>query len=157
MSDTPEVLSQRLLREGAKTAAFFAGLTPADWGKTVYSEGPAWTVRQVFAHFVSTEANMLRLVKDIASGGKGVPENFNIDLFNHEEVARMDSSSLPGLLECFQEFRQQTASWIARLSPEDLEKRGHHPFLGLAPLAEIIKLIYLHNQIHQRDIRKVLV
>jgi hypothetical protein len=32
--------------------------------------------------------------------------------------------------------------------------QGRHPFLGRAPLSEIIKIIYRHNQIHLREIRQ---
>ena len=156
MSDTPEFLSQRLRSEGDKITAFFARLTPPDWEKTVYEEGCSWTVRQIFAHFVSTEANLFLLVKDIAAGGKGAPEDFNIDLFNQQEVEKLESTGLPELLERFRDLRHQTADLIGCLSPADLEKKGRHPFLGLAPVSEIVKLIYLHIQIHLRDIRKVL-
>ncbi len=156
MSDTPEFLAQRLQSEGDKTSAFFEELAPTAWEQLVYSEGSPWTVLQVFAHFVSTEASLFELVENIAGGGSGAPENFNIDAFNQREVAALESASFPVLLARFQAYRQHTAERVRRLSPADLEKQGRHPFLGPAPLAEIIKLIYRHNQIHQRDIRKLL-
>ncbi len=156
MSDTPEFLSQRLRHEGAKTSAFFKELSAADWEKTVYADTPPWTVHQLFAHFVSAEENLFWLVRDIQAGGRGAPEGFDIDRFNQREVAQMKSASPASLLERFQELRQQTSAWIALLKQEDLDKRGWHPFLGLAPLTEVVKLIYRHNQIHQRDIRKAL-
>jgi hypothetical protein len=42
------------------------------------------------------------------------------------------------------------------LSADDLVKTGRHPWLGIAPLEDMIQLLYRHNQIHQRDIRKLL-
>jgi hypothetical protein len=37
-----------------------------------------------------------------------------------------------------------------------LEKTGRHPFLGVTTLREMIKMIYIHNQTHYRDLRRVL-
>ena len=48
------------------------------------------------------------------------------------------------------------ATVVAHMTPEDLPKVGRHPFLGAAPLEDIIKLLYRHNQIHQRDVRRLL-
>jgi hypothetical protein len=45
---------------------------------------------------------------------------------------------------------------VAEMDNNDLEIQGRHPFLGVAPLSDIIKLIYRHNQIHIREIRKTL-
>jgi hypothetical protein len=39
---------------------------------------------------------------------------------------------------------------------DDLAKQGRHPFLGTASLSDMIKLMYMHNQIHIRDIRRML-
>jgi hypothetical protein len=41
------------------------------------------------------------------------------------------------------------------MQPADLERIGRHPFLGVAPLVEMIKLVYRHNGIHIRDARKL--
>jgi hypothetical protein len=36
----------------------------------------------------------------------------------------------------------------------DLAKLGRHPFLGITSLEDIIKMVYRHNQIHMREIRR---
>ncbi len=156
MNETPEFLAERLRHEGEKTTAFFQGLSPDAWKQVVYAEGGLWTVRQVLAHFVSVEGEMFRLVENIAADGKGAPEDFSIDAFNQREVAALDDVPPPSLIELFQAYRRRTADWTAGLTPGDLEKQGRHPYVGTATLAEIIRLIYRHNQIHQRDIRKLL-
>lgn len=45
---------------------------------------------------------------------------------------------------------------VASFTEEDLQKQGRHPFLGLTTLAEMVKMVYRHNQIHLRDLRKSL-
>jgi len=47
-------------------------------------------------------------------------------------------------------------TWVSSLSELDLIKKGRHPFFGWTILAEMIKMVYLHNQIHYRDIQRVL-
>jgi hypothetical protein len=42
------------------------------------------------------------------------------------------------------------------MSQNDLERIGRNPFLGEVPLVEIVKLIYRHNQIHLRDLKRLL-
>jgi hypothetical protein len=47
------------------------------------------------------------------------------------------------------------SAFVAGLSEADLQKTGRHPFLGETSLAEMIKMVYRHNQIHYRDLRKL--
>ena len=60
------------------------------------------------------------------------------------------------ILQRFMERRGETIQMILALSDSDLATEGRHPWLGVVPIEEMIKLMYRHNQIHQRDIRKTL-
>jgi hypothetical protein len=60
------------------------------------------------------------------------------------------------LLAQFAERRQASVQLAAGLSAEDLQRTGRHPWLGVAAVEEILKMLYRHNQIHQRDIRRTL-
>ena len=156
MPESPAHLAERFRSEGEKTLAFFRGLTPEQWEHPVYTDGPAWTVRQVFAHFVSAEESFSNLTDDILQGGLGTPEGFDIDRFNEHEVADLGDVSIPDLTKRFSTARHRIADRVAQLSETDLTRQGRHPFLGVAPLEDILKLIYRHNQIHLRDLRRVL-
>jgi hypothetical protein len=154
MVDTPQRLVDRLLEEGEKTRQFFEAIPAADWDLQVYSEGGHWRIRQILAHFVATEASLQKLVKNILDGGEGSPADFDLNRFNESRVRRLEGTSPSELLSEFYALRQQTAQLVSGMNPEDLIRSGRHPFLGAATLDEIIKLMYRHNQIHQRDIRK---
>ncbi len=156
MADSPQRLADRLFGESEKVSAFYAGLTPQEWDVQVYSEGSCWTVRQIMVHFNVTETSITRLIQDILSGGSGAPENFNLDAFNERTVAAWKNQSPEELLAHFSASRQKTIELVRQLSEADLLKTGRHPFLGITSLVEIIKLLYLHNQIHLRDVRGVL-
>jgi DinB superfamily len=154
MGDTPQRLVDRLLDEGEKTRRFFEAIPAVDWDLQVYSDGGQWRIRQILAHFVVTEASLQVLVKNILDGGEGSPQDFDINRFNESRVGRLEGTPPSELLASFFELRQRTAQMVAQINPEDLQRTGRHPFLGVAALEEIIKLMYRHNQIHQRDIRK---
>lgn len=156
MTETPAFLADRLKSEGDKTIAFFNSLKDENWETMVYTEGSQWTVRNVLAHFVSAEQGFIRLFKDILAGGKGAAEDFDIDRYNAKQQELIKGASRQELIRFFQGSRSEMISLVESLSIEDLQREGRHPFLGLTTLAEMIKMVYRHNQIHHRDLRKLI-
>ena len=156
VSETPQHLAERLIIEGNKTIEFFKSLTPDEWQRKVYSDGAQWKVQQIFAHFIASEVAFHRLISNILAGGEGSPEGFNINDFNEQKVLQFKALHFTDMVKLFEESRIKNISLIQSISQIDLERVGRHPFLGLAPISDIIKLIYRHNQIHQRDIRRLI-
>lgn len=154
MADTPAWLAQKLRDEGARSRAFFQELPDPVWNLILYEDGATWRVRDVLAHFVITEIGIPQIMRAILSGGSGSPDDFDLDAYNRKHVAGLENMSVPELLEKFAELRSQTVRLVAGMSEEDLQRTGRHPFLGISPLIDMIKLMYRHNQIHQRDIRR---
>jgi hypothetical protein len=156
MPDTPSSLAGRLMDEGLKTKGFFNNLTTEQWEIKVYSDGTQWNIHQILTHFVSSEVSFTELIKNVMQGGQGAPESFDIDVYNEKKVYQMRELSSTDLMERYMVARKLNVELVSGMSPDDLLKKGRHPFLGVASLADMIKLIYRHNQIHQRDIRKLL-
>ena len=156
MMDTPDHLAERLREEGNKVRDFFLGIPPQMWDLQVYTDGNQWKVRQVLAHITSTENSMGRLVKNILAGGGGAPEDFDIDAYNERKVLEQKDRPEAELIRLFAESREANTLLTAQLTQEDLARMGRHPFLGIVPLSEIIKMIYRHDQIHLRDLRRLL-
>ena len=154
MSETPAFLAERLRTEGEKTIAFFAGLKPEQWQETVYTEGEVWAIRNVLAHYVTAERGFLLIFNRIREGGPGVPDDFDIDRFNASQQRKTRELSPAELIENFKEVRAQMVELVVSLKDEDLKREGRHPFLGPTTLTEMIKMVYRHNQIHFRDMRK---
>lgn len=161
MVESPAFLSERLQSEGEKVLAFFRELTSGQWEQPLYldaqrhEEGSEWRVRDVLAHFVAAEESFIRLLTDVAAGGAGAPPDFDIDRFNRQTVAKSRPLSTHELMQQFDELRAQTVQMVVRLEDRDLAREGRHPFLGMAPLGDMIKLIYRHNQLHLRDVRRL--
>ena len=156
MTYTPEKLAARLSSEGQKTEDFFSHLPDKVWELQVYADGEHGQVRQVLSHLAQAEGSILRLLKSIMGGSGGTPEDFDLDAYNERKVKEIEMQDAAGLVRAFREARRQTVEWVSALRAEDLQRTGRHPFLGLASLEEIIKLMYRHTQLHQRDIRKLM-
>jgi hypothetical protein len=156
MADSPAWLAARMRSEGERTTAFFRELSPEQLELTVYSEGSCWKVRQVLAHCVSTETGIRLLVENIRAGGSGSPEDFRLDEYNERRVQKLEGLSAAELLGQFAELREANARLVSEMKVDDLKMQGRHPFLGVAPIDEIMKMLYRHVQIHMREIRKAL-
>ena len=156
MPETPAFLAERLKTEGDKTAAFFASLTDDEWKSEVYTEGETWTIRNVLAHYVTAEKGFISIFTSIREGGSGVPDDFDIDRYNASQQKKTREFAPSELLEQFKAIRTQMTAFVTSLTDADLSKQGRHPFLGQTTLAEMIKMVYRHNQIHYRDLRKVI-
>lgn len=155
MSETTE-LAEKLKTEGEKYIEFFSGMNEALWGQEVYTEGEMWTVRNVLSHFVTSERGLVKLFEQIRQGGTGAADDFSIDRYNASQQAKTKDLSPAELLEQYKEVRADSVKWVSGLKDEELEIKGRHPFLGETILREMVKMLYIHNQLHFRDLKKAL-
>ncbi len=144
-------LVARLEKGRQKTRETFRRLTPEQWRQPVYTEPNVWTPRALLAHFLSTELHLLPLCQDIASGGKGAPDGFDIDGFNAQEQQRLADRSIEELSSQLDAARQKTLDWMQTLNDEQLDRAGNHPALGEVTLETLILSIYGHQLFHMRD------
>ena len=155
MPETTE-LAEKLKTEGDKIASIFSNLTDEQWQTEVYTEGTTWTIRNVLSHFVTSERGLLKLFKQIREGGPGAADDFSIDRYNAAMQARTLELKPQQLLEQYKSIRADAVEWTSALSETDLEIQGRHPFLGMTTMREMIKMLYIHNLTHYRDMKKVL-
>lgn len=156
MSNRQDVILKRLQDEADKTIAFFQALQAADFAQAVYTTGPCWMVRDVLAHFVSAEQTFAFYGRQILAGGEGAPEDFVIDEYNAAQVAALGSRSPDDLIQQFAAARAATVDLVRGMLEADFDRVGRHPWFGKAPLGNMIKLIYRHTMLHERDIRRAL-
>jgi uncharacterized damage-inducible protein DinB len=155
MPETTE-LAEKLKTEGDKIAFIFSNLTDEQWQTEVYTEGTTWTIRNVLSHLVTSERGLLKLFKQIREGGPGAADDFSIDRYNAAMQARTLELKPQQLLEQYKSIRADAVEWTSALSETDLEIQGRHPFLGMTTMREMIKMLYIHNLTHFRDMKKVL-
>jgi len=147
-------LAGKLLSEGERTLMFFRGLPAEAWPMHIYADGAVWTTRDVLEHLVISEQEMQRLRAQIIEIEVGAPDGFDIDAYNLNETGRYAALSVDELLALFADTRQNTALDAHSMSESQLARRGRHPAMGDSSIEDIFKIIYLHNTMHIRDIRK---
>lgn len=155
MSETT-TLAEKLKTEGEKIYAFFAELKDEHWTSEVYTEGETWTLRNVLSHFVTSERGLLKLFERIRTTGEGASEDFSIDRYNATQQQRTKDIAPAELLEQYKEVRAASVAWVLGLKDQDLEIKGRHPFLGETVIREMIKMLYIHNQTHLRDVKRTM-
>ncbi len=154
MSETPALLARKLQAEGQKLHTYLSTLTDAQWQTSIYTEGAEWTVRAILAHLVTAEKAFIKLFENVRQGGPGASEDFDIDRYNAAQQARTHELTSAELLNQFQATRAAMIQWVAGIEQADLAKKGRHAAMGITSLEEMIKMVYLHNQMHLRDIKK---
>ena len=155
MSETTE-LAEKLKTEGERMAAFFSELTEDQWGSEVYTEGATWTIRNVLSHFVTSERGLVKLFERIRTTGEGAADDFSIDRYNASQQDRTKDLTPAELLAQYQQVRAESVQWVNTLKDEELDIKGRHPFLGETVIREMVKMLYLHNQLHYRDVKRAL-
>lgn len=156
MPTRQELLRKRLSDEGQKTAAFFRTLDDPAYQQQVYTTGPNWRVRELLAHFVSTEQTLLFYGRQILAGGQGAPAGFVIDEYNATQVAGLRAATPADLIAQFEAARAETVALVTSMADADFDRVGRHPWFGLIPLENMLKLVYRHNMLHERDVRRAL-
>jgi hypothetical protein len=149
-----DLILKRLTDEGQKSAAYFCTLTDTQLEQQVYLTGPRWRVRDVLAHFVSAERMFALYGRQILAGGPGAPDDFVIDEFNATQVAGLKDVSVADLAAQFETARAETVGIVHGMADTDFDRVGRHPWFGNVPLENMLKLIYRHNMLHERDVRK---
>lgn len=155
MSETTE-LAEKLKSEGERLADFFAGLTDAQWSADVYTEGTIWSVRNVLSHFVTSERGLVKLFERIRTTGEGAAEDFSIDRYNAAQQEKTKDLTPAELLEQYRRTRAESVKWVSGLKDQELEIKGRHPFLGETIIREMVKMLYLHHQLHYRDVKRAM-
>ena len=155
MSEITE-FAEKLKAEGEKFAGIFSGLTDDQWKAEVYTEGETWSIRNVLSHFYTSERGLVKMFQSIVQGGVGAGNDFSIDSYNAAQQEKTKDLPVAELLEKYKSIRAETITWVMDLKESDLELTGHHPFLGETTIREMIKMLYIHNLAHYRDLKKVL-
>lgn len=155
MSETAE-LAEKLRTEGERMAAFFSTLTEDQWQSEVYTEGSTWTIRNVLSHYVTSERGLIKLFEQIRQGGSGIADDFSIDRYNAAQQEKTKEYAPAELIEQYKAIRANSIAWVQGLKDEELEIQGRHPFLGQTIIREMIKMLYIHNQLHYRDVKRAI-
>ncbi len=156
MGERVQALIEKLERGELRSRQALEQVSPDQWQTVVYAEPSAWNLRDLLAHFVSAEVELLALAQDLVRGGPGAPEGFDFDGFNAREQYRLGGRSHEQLLAELGDARRATLAWLRALPEEALDLVGRHPALGEVNLESMILAVYGHQLLHMRDVQRAL-
>jgi len=128
---------------------------PEAW--TSRNEGEqTWSAFDIVGHLIQGERDdwVPRARVILQSGEARAFEPFNREGLGRETEGR----SLPQLLDEFARLRADslTALRALNLRPEDLERRGRHPALGIVTLSELLATWVTHDLTHLHQMSRVM-
>jgi hypothetical protein len=134
--------------------ALLRGLPP---GWTQSNEGQStWTATTVVAHLLHVEhENWIPRAKLILESGDGKPfARFDREGYVHFSQGR----TLEQLLDEFGVARENSLRELhaLRLKPEDFERKGQHPSLGLVTLSQLLAAWAGHDLTHLHQISRIM-
>jgi len=156
MGEKASALAAKLQAEGERTMRFFRELNETQWQSSVFHDGAQWTVRGVLEHLIVSETQLQQLFEAIVRTGMGAPEGMNVDALNLERTGSLFPLNREDILNYYTSTRRATIEFAQTLTDEQLAIRARHPAIGESALEDQLKLIYLHHQMHVRDVKKAL-
>lgn len=128
---------------------------PEFW--TFRNEGEnTWTVFDVIGHLIHADrTDWLPRAKRILEFGETKPFD-PFDRVAHQRF--LEGKSLPQLLDEFTVVRSEKLAELAGLNlhPEDLDRRGTHPTLGVVTLSELLATWATHDLTHLHQVSRIM-
>lgn len=126
------------------------------WDTQVYSEGAAWTVRQLAIHLMVTDKGHNNTLKGIANGEETIPPDFDLERFNRRSVEKRAETSVEEARAALEQTDAERDSWLDSIDDAILDKQGRHGSMHILTIERILKVIADHDRDHANDIARVL-
>ena len=142
--------------DAARLPEVVAAIGADDLERGVYENG--WSARQLLAHLAAIEWTYPRLIEQArspaeASAGGSRSGSFNMDAYNHRQVANRETASVIELLEEFAENRRATIAAVADAEEELLAKPTRSAGGAQGTLLEVLTNVTLtHVRQHLDDL-----
>jgi DinB superfamily len=128
---------------------------PETWTRRNEGEG-TWSPFDIVGHLIHGEhTDWIPRAKIILQFGESKP----FEPFDREGFKRVtQNKSLPQLLDEFARLRSENLYQLRafNLQPQDLERRGQHPALGVVTLSQLLATWAAHDLTHLHQISRVM-
>ena len=126
------------------------------WEQQVYSDGLAWTVRQVLVHVADADRGHNRQAMGYAEGQQVIPPDFDVQRYNTQTTEKLASKTVEDARADMSESRQALLEWLESVDEEKLNREGRHASGNLMTVRNMLRIQALHEQAHARDIAAAL-
>lgn len=126
------------------------------WETQVYSEGAAWTARQLAIHLAITDKGHNNMVTTIAKGENSIPEDFDLERFNRRSVEKRAEMSIAEIRASLNATEAERNAWLDTIEDATLDMQGRHGSMRILSIEEILGVVAQHDRDHANDIARVL-
>ena len=126
------------------------------WDTQVYTEGAAWTVRQLAIHLMISDKGQTTTAMAIARGEDPVPADFDLERYNRRSVEKRADAGLDDIRASLATSFAERDAWLDTLDDTALDKHGRHGSGRILTVTQIMQVMADHERDHANDIAKVL-
>ncbi|MCA0456493.1 MAG: DinB family protein [Chloroflexi bacterium] len=126
------------------------------WDTQVYTEGAAWTVRQLAVHLMISDKGQTSTVMGIARGEDPIPADFDLERYNRRSVEKRADTPLGDIRASLAASYAEREAWLNTLDEAALDNRGRHGSGQILSVAEILRVMADHEEAHANDIARLL-
>lgn len=119
-------------------------------------EDGRWSIRLTLAHVGAAQWGHLDVARRLVAGKPVDLPDFDLDTWNEARVDERAEWSTAQVLADMEDVQQETLGFLQRLEPGQLAVAGMHPVFGDTTVAQVLRVIALHDGLHRRDILKLL-
>jgi hypothetical protein len=126
------------------------------WETQIYSDGAAWTARQLAIHLMVTDKGHNNTLKGIANGEEIIPADFDLERFNRRSVEKRAETSVEEARASLAVTAAERDAWLDTIDDTTLDKKGRHGSMRVLSVEEITQVIADHDRDHSNDIARAL-
>jgi hypothetical protein len=126
------------------------------WEQQVYSDGLAWTVRQVLIHVADADRGHNRQAMGYADGQQVIPPDFDVQRYNTRTTEKLASKTVEEARGEMAQSRQELLEWLESVPEDKLDREGLHASGNIMTVRNMLRIQALHEQSHARDIASAL-
>lgn len=126
------------------------------WETQVYTEGAAWTVRQLAIHLMVSDKGHNTMVMSIAKGEDTIPADFDLERFNRRSVEKRAETTPQDIRTGLNATEAERSEWLDTIDEAILDKQGRHGSMRILTIEQILGVVADHDRTHANDIARVL-
>lgn len=126
------------------------------WEQQVYSDGLAWTVRQVLLHVADADRGHNRQAMGYAEGQQVIPPDFDVQRYNTRTTEKLASKTVEEARTEMTQSRQALLEWLDSVDEEKLDLEGRHASGNVMTVRNMLRIQAIHEQTHAREIAAAL-
>jgi uncharacterized damage-inducible protein DinB len=153
-ADAVQKTKQRIIAARSQLLAALEELDDAAWDWR--PEDGRWSVRLTLAHLGSAQWSHLEVARRLVDDQPVHIPDFDLDAWNAAQVARRADWTVAQILADLEAAHQATLAFLEGLDAANLAVTGVHPALGTLSVGQILRVVALHDNLHRRDVLKLL-